>query len=61
MHAQATANYLNMEKTINVNENAIVFVSANSIKSLKKVYPSYFFDISEFVAALERINLNCRE
>ena len=50
-----------MEKNINVNENAIVFVSANSIKSLKKAYPSYFLDTSEIIAALERINLNCRE
>ena len=50
-----------MEKNINVNENAIVFVSANSIKSLKKAYPSYFLDTSEIITALERINLNCRE
>lgn len=56
----ATTVYLELEKNINPNENAVVLVSATSIKSLKKAYPSYFLDTSEFIEALERVNHNCK-
>ncbi|MDO6391183.1 RelA/SpoT domain-containing protein [Pontibacter sp. BT731] len=56
----ASEEYLNLEKTIKDNENAVVLVAASSIKSLKKAYPSYFLDTSEFISALERINDNCK-
>jgi len=56
----ATSEYLKLEKTIKEGENAVVLVSASSFKSLKKAYPSYFLDTSEFIAALERINSNCK-
>lgn len=55
----ATEQYLELEKAIDTKSAAVVLVSATSIKSLKKAYPSYFFDTSEFLAALERINNNC--
>jgi hypothetical protein len=57
----ATNEYLKLEKTINENENAVVLVSATSIKTLKKAYPSYFLDTSEFIQAIEKMNSNCRE
>lgn len=56
---QATDDYLRMEKNIIGKKSAVVLVSANSIKSLKKAYPSYFLDTSEFIDALEKINRNC--
>lgn len=55
----ATNEYLKLEKTINENENAVVLVSATSIKTLKKAYPSYFLDTSEFILAIEKMNSNC--
>lgn len=57
----ATSEYLEIEKNIDDNTNAVVLVSAVSIKSLKKAYPSYFLDTSEFIQALEKINKNCME
>ncbi|MFN8278651.1 MAG: RelA/SpoT domain-containing protein [Saprospiraceae bacterium] len=57
----ATNEYLKLEKVINPNDNAVVLVSASSIKTLKKAYPSYFLDTSEFIKAVERINFNCVE
>jgi putative GTP pyrophosphokinase len=57
----ATAEYLNLERNINENENAVVLVSATSIKTLKKAYPSYFLDTSEFIQAVEKMNTNCIE
>lgn len=55
----ATKEYIFLEKTINENENAVVLVSATSIKTLKKAYPSYFLDTSEFIQAIEKMNSNC--
>ena len=57
----ATNEYLKLEKTIDENENAVVLVSATSIKILKKAYPSYFLDTSEFIQAIEKMNSNCKE
>lgn len=58
---KASKDYLEIEKGINVNENAVVLVSSTSIKSLKKAYPSYFLDTSEFISALEKIIDNCQK
>lgn len=58
-YERATREYLRLEKSITEGENAVVLVSASSIKSLKKAYPSYFLDTSEFIQALEKINRNC--
>lgn len=55
----ATDEYLKLERTIKENENAVVLVSATSIKTLKKAYPSYFLDTSEFISAIEKMNQNC--
>lgn len=55
----ATEHYIKLEKEIKETENAVVLVSASSILSLKKAYPSYFLDTSEFISVLEKINLNC--
>lgn len=57
----ATKEYLKLEKSINENENAVVLVSASSIKTLKKAYPSYFLDTSEFIQAIEKMNSNCEK
>lgn len=57
---EASSDYLNIEKSIQDTGNAVVLVSSNSIKSLKKAYPSYFLDTSEFINALEKINENCK-
>lgn len=56
----ASKEYVKLEKDIKDNENAVVLVAASSIKDLKKAYPSYFLDTSEFITALERINENCK-
>ena len=56
---QATETYLKIEKKIDDSKNAVVLVSATSFKNLKKAYPSYFLDTSEFLNALERMNKNC--
>lgn len=58
-YERATNQYLKLEQNIKEGENAVVLVSASSIKSLKKAYPSYFLDTSEFIQALEKINSNC--
>lgn len=57
----ATEEYLKTEKSIEPLKGAVVLVAANSIKSLKKAYPSYFLDTSEFIEALERVNENCKK
>ena len=61
---QATEEYLEIEKKIEKEvgdtKNAVVLVSADSLKSLKKAYPSYFLDTSEFLTALEKIDENCK-
>lgn len=41
-------------------KRAVVLVSSDSLKSLKKAYPSYFLDTSEFLQALEKINEDCK-
>lgn len=56
---KASDEYLKLEKEIEDTKNEVVLVSSSSIKSLKKAYPSYFLDTSEFISALERINANC--
>lgn len=58
---RASDDYLTIEKSINTSENAVVLVSADTIKSLKKAYPSYFLDTSEFISALEKIIENCKK
>lgn len=55
----ATKRYLEIERNIDDAKNAVVLVSATSFKDLKKAYPSYFLDSSEFLNALEKINKNC--
>lgn len=57
---EASKDYLEIEKNIQNTDNAVVLVSSSSIKSLKKAYPSYFLDTSEFISTLEKINENCQ-
>jgi len=57
----ATYEYLKLERTNKENENAVVLVSASSLQTLKKAYPSYFLDNSEFISAIEKMNYNCKE
>lgn len=63
-YIEATDNYLQFEKDIEKNvedaKNAVVLVSADSLKSLKKAYPSYFLDTSEFLSELDKINEECK-
>jgi hydrogenase maturation factor len=56
---KASEDYLDLEKIVENTKDAAVLVSAESFKSLKKAYPSYFLDTSEFIKALEKINKNC--
>ena len=56
---KATDMYIELEKSIDDSENAVVLVSAVNMRALKKAYPSYFLDTSEFIQALERIQRNC--
>ena len=58
---KATEDYVKLEKEVENTKDATVLVSAQSFKSLKKAYPSYFLDTSEFIKALEKINKNCIE
>jgi len=55
----ATDRYLALEKIIDINKNAVVLVSAMNMRALKKAYPSYFLDTTEFINALEGIQRNC--
>jgi hypothetical protein len=55
----ATQKYLEIEKVIDNNKSAVVLVSATSFKDLKKAYPSYFLNTTEFLNALEKIKANC--
>jgi hypothetical protein len=57
---QASEDYANIEKSVTESEGAVVLVSSDSIISLKKAYPSYFLDTSEFIAAILKINENCK-
>lgn len=57
----ATDDYLELEKNIQDEKNAVVLVSASSFKSLKKAYPSYFLDTTEFIESLQKINRNCKK
>lgn len=61
---EATDKYLEIEKEIEQDigdtKRAVVLVSSDSLKSLKKAYPSYFLDTSEFLQALEKINEDCK-
>ena len=56
---EASEKYLEIEKRIIESKNAVVLVAANSMRMLKKAYPSYFLDTTEFLNALEKINENC--
>lgn len=58
---QASKDYLESERTIIEGQGAAVLVSANSLKGLRKAYPSYFLDTSEFIQVLEKMNSNCIE
>jgi putative GTP pyrophosphokinase len=57
---KASEDYANIEKSISEVEGAVVLVSSDSILSLKKAYPSYFLDTSEFISAIEKINEDCK-
>lgn len=57
---KALEDYANIEKSIDETEGAVVLVSSGSILSLKKAYPSYFLDTSEFISVIEKINENCK-
>jgi ppGpp synthetase/RelA/SpoT-type nucleotidyltranferase len=58
---KASEDYLQIEKDIKPNECAVVLVSSSSLKSIKKAYPSYFLDTSEFITALSKILENCKK
>jgi len=58
---KAANDYAEFEKEIIEGENAVVLVSATSILALRKAYPSYFLDTSEFIQTLEKMNENCKD
>ena len=58
--AIATKKYSSLEReTQNDPDRNIVLVSAGSVASLKKAYPSYFLDTKEFISTLKTIISNC--
>lgn len=57
---KASEDYASIEKSISEAEGAVVLVTSDSILSLKKAYPSYFLDTSEFISAIEKIIENCK-
>jgi ppGpp synthetase/RelA/SpoT-type nucleotidyltranferase len=53
---QATEQYADLEKEFKDNKNRdVVLVSAETVHGLKKAYPNYFADTSEFSKNLEKI------
>lgn len=53
---QATEKYAHLEKEFKGNINKdVVLVSAESVRGLKKAYPNYFADTTEFSKNLERL------
>lgn len=53
---RATDDYAGLEKRITDGEAMhAVLVSANSLKSLRQAYPSYFLDTKEFIKYLEKV------
>ncbi len=57
---QALEDYASIEKSITESEGAVVLVNLDSYHSLQEAYPSYFLDTSEFIAAIEKINEDCK-
>lgn len=51
---QANNMYNSIEAKINDRDNAVVLVSVSSVKELKEAYPSYFLDMDDFNAQLNR-------
>ncbi|MGB8700487.1 MAG: hypothetical protein WCD18_13815 [Thermosynechococcaceae cyanobacterium] len=53
---KATDNYTELEKQFKDNIcKDVVLVSASSVHGLRKAYPNYFADTSDFVKNLEKI------
>lgn len=53
---RASEQYLELEKTLEMNpDRDVVLISAESIHALKKAYPNYFADTSDFSRNLEKI------
>jgi hypothetical protein len=51
----ASEAYLKLEKKSETGPTEVVLVSSNSIKLLKKAYPSYFLDTSDFIEKVKLI------
>jgi Region found in RelA / SpoT proteins len=51
---QATAHYLDIEKTISGTSADAVLVSVDSMASLRRAYPNYFLDTNRFVEAVNQ-------
>lgn len=51
--AEASLRYNELEKKIETPNNAVILVSAASLKDLREAYPSYFIDTSEFLEQIE--------
>lgn len=58
---QAMGKYAELESKVKEGESAVVMVHVNSIMDLKKAYPSYFLDTTEFISAIETIKSNCEK
>ncbi len=56
---QANAEYIAIEEKILTEHLPMlaVLVSVNTMKNLKKAYPSYFLDVTEFISELELLQL----
>lgn len=49
----ASQQYNELEKKIETQKNAVVLVSAASLKDLREAYPSYFIDTTEFLEQID--------
>lgn len=58
--AAASSLYSEIEQKVVDKKNAVVFVSVSKLKELRDAYPSYFFDTTEFFAAIDKISENCK-
>ena len=58
-YEKATKDYYELEHTIKEHKHAIVLVATSSYDLLKEAYPSYFYDIEEFISSLKKVENNC--
>lgn len=59
-HDEASLSYSTLEKDIEEGKTAVVLVSVDDLKELRKSYPSFFLDTNEFINTIDKIKTNCK-